>query len=112
LDRVRALAHEIAAKWGLEVTVERMRLSEPAQMSPHLQAVIDEVARGLGHKTHRMNSGAGHDAQVMAKITDSGMIFVPSRHGRSHSPAEFTDWAQIENGANVLLNTLLRLANE
>ena len=112
LDHVRALAHEIAEKWGLEVTVERMRLSEPAQMSPHLQAVIEEVARDLGHKTHRMNSGAGHDAQVMAKITDSGMIFVPSRHGRSHSPAEFTDWDQIENGANVLLNTLLRLANE
>ena len=112
LEHVRVLAHEIAEKWGLEVTVERMRLSEPAQMSPHLQAVIDEVARDLGLKTHRMNSGAGHDAQVMAKITDSGMIFVPSRHGRSHSPAEFTDWDQIENGANVLLNTLLRLANE
>jgi N-carbamoyl-L-amino-acid hydrolase len=112
LEHVRVMAHEIAEKWGLEVTVERMRLSEPAQMSPHLQAVIDEVARDLGHKTHWMNSGAGHDAQVMAKITDSGMIFVPSRHGRSHSPAEFTDWDQIENGANVLLNTLLRLANE
>ena len=112
LDQVRVLAHEIAGKWGLEVTVERMRLSEPAQMSPHLQAIIDAVARDLGHQTHWMNSGAGHDAQVMAKITDAGMIFVPSRHGRSHSPAEFTDWDQIENGANVLLNTLLRLANE
>jgi beta-ureidopropionase / N-carbamoyl-L-amino-acid hydrolase len=112
LERVRLLAHEIATKWGLEVTVERMRLSEPAQMSPHIQAVIDEVARDLGHKTHWMNSGAGHDAQVMAKIADAGMIFVPSREGRSHSPAEFTGWNQIENGANVLLNTLLRLADE
>ena len=111
LERVRLVAHEIAEKWGLEVTVERMRTSEPAQMSPHVQAVIDEVARELGHKTHWMHSGAGHDAQVMAKITEAGMIFVPSRQGRSHSPAEFTDWDQIENGANVLLNTLLRLAN-
>lgn len=111
LERIRVLAHEIAAKWGLEVTVERMRISEPAQMSPNIQAVIDEVARDLGHKTHWMNSGAGHDAQVMAKITEAGMIFVPSRQGRSHSPAEFTDWDQIENGANVLLNTLVRLAN-
>jgi beta-ureidopropionase / N-carbamoyl-L-amino-acid hydrolase len=74
--------------------------------------VIDEVARELGHKTHWMNSGAGHDAQVIAKITQAGMIFVPSRQGRSHSPAEFTDWDQIENGANVLLNSLLRLAQE
>jgi beta-ureidopropionase / N-carbamoyl-L-amino-acid hydrolase len=112
LERVRVLAHEIAEKWGLEVTVERMRISEPAQMSSNIQAVIDEVARDLGQKTHWMNSGAGHDAQVMAKITEAGMIFVPSRQGRSHSPAEFTEWQHIDNGANVLLNTLVRLAND
>jgi N-carbamoyl-L-amino-acid hydrolase len=110
LDRVAVIAHEIAEKWGLTVTVERMRLTEPAQMSPHVQGVIDGVAHDLGLKTHWMNSGAGHDAQVMAKITEAGMIFVPSRQGRSHSPAEFTDWDQVEHGANVLLNTLLRLA--
>jgi N-carbamoyl-L-amino-acid hydrolase len=112
LERVRILAHEIAEKWGLEVTVERMRISEPAQMAPHIQTVINEVAGDLGHQTHWMNSGAGHDAQVMAKITEAGMIFVPSHQGRSHSPAEFTAWDHIENGANVLLNTVLRLANE
>ncbi|HSF28870.1 MAG TPA: Zn-dependent hydrolase [Candidatus Tectomicrobia bacterium] len=112
LERVHTLAHEIAQKWGLEVTIERMRISEPALMSPRIQAVIDEVARDLDQKTHWMNSGAGHDAQVMAKITEAGMIFVPSRQGRSHSPAEFTDWEHIERGANVLLHSLLRLANE
>lgn len=112
LARVDDLAHEIAAKWGLEVTVERMRITEPAQMSPTIQAIIDSAARDLGYATHWMNSGAGHDAQVMAKITEAGMIFVPSRNGRSHSPAEFTAWDHIENGANVLLHTLLRLAND
>ncbi len=112
LERTRLIAHEVAEKWGLEVTVERMRVSEPAQMSPHLQAIIAEAAKELGLKAHWMNSGAGHDAQVMAKIAPAGMIFVPSRQGRSHSPAEHTDWDQIENGANVLLHTLLRLANE
>jgi N-carbamoyl-L-amino-acid hydrolase len=112
LERTRAIAHEVAERWGLEVTVERMRVSEPAQMSPRIQTVIDEAARELGLKTHWMNSGAGHDAQVMAKITEAGMIFVPSRQGRSHSPAEFTDWEHIEHGANVLLHTLLRLADE
>jgi N-carbamoyl-L-amino-acid hydrolase len=112
LARTGVLAHEVAEKWGLEVSIERMRVSEPAHMSPHVQAIIDQVAQNLGHKTHWMNSGAGHDAQVMAKVTEAGMIFVPSRQGRSHSPAEFTAWEQIENGANVLLNTLLRLANE
>jgi len=110
LERTRSLAHEIAQKWGLEATVERMRVSEPAHMSPHIQAIVDEAARNLGLKTHWMNSGAGHDAQILAKVTEAGMIFVPSRQGRSHSPAEFTEWDQIENGANVLLHTLLRLA--
>jgi hydantoinase/carbamoylase family amidase len=112
LERTRTIAVEVAEKWGLEVMVERMRVSEPAHMSPHLQMIIDEAAQELGLKTHWMNSGAGHDAQVMAKITPAGMIFVPSRQGRSHSPAEHTDWDQIENGANVLLHTLLRLASE
>jgi N-carbamoyl-L-amino-acid hydrolase len=112
LERVRILAHEVAARWGLEVMVERMRTSEPAQMSAHIQGIIAEVADALGHRTHRMNSGAGHDAQVMAKLTEAGMIFVPSRQGRSHSPAEYTAWDQIEHGANVLLNTLVRLADE
>jgi N-carbamoyl-L-amino-acid hydrolase len=111
LDRTRTIAHEVAEQWGLEVTVERMRVSEPAQMSPHVQAIIAAAAHDLGLKTHWMNSGAGHDAQVMAKITPAGMIFVPSRQGRSHSPAEHTDWHHIENGANVLLRTLLQLAN-
>ncbi|MBI3329703.1 MAG: Zn-dependent hydrolase [Nitrospinae bacterium] len=110
LERAHALAQEVAERWGLEVSVERMRLSEPAQMAPALQAVIEQAAQELGLKTHWMNSGAGHDAQVMAKVTQAGMIFVPSRHGRSHSPAEFTAWEQIGNGANVLLHTLLRLA--
>jgi N-carbamoyl-L-amino-acid hydrolase len=111
LERVRVIAHEVAEKWGLEVTLERMRVSEPAHMAPQLQTIIDDAARDLGLKTHWMNSGAGHDAQVMAKIAPAGMIFVPSRQGRSHSPAEHTDWDQIENGANVLLHSLLQLAN-
>jgi N-carbamoyl-L-amino-acid hydrolase len=81
-------------------------------MAPQLQTIIADAARDLGLKTHWMNSGAGHDAQVIAKIAPAGMIFVPSRQGRSHSPAEHTDWDQIENGANVLLHSLLRLANE
>jgi N-carbamoyl-L-amino-acid hydrolase len=59
-----------------------------------------------------MPSGAAHDAQIMARLTRSGMIFVPSKNGRSHSSAEWTDWEYIEAGANVALHTLLRLAME
>ena len=57
-----------------------------------------------------MPSGAGHDSQNMATIAPTGMIFVPSKGGRSHCPDEDTDWNDVTNGANVLLNTLVELA--
>jgi N-carbamoyl-L-amino-acid hydrolase len=55
-------------------------------------------------------SGAAHDTQMLAGLTRAGMIFVPSREGRSHSPAEWTAWEDIETGANVALNALYALA--
>ena len=57
-----------------------------------------------------MPSGAGHDAQQMQSICPSGMIFIPSHKGISHSPEEFTEWHQVEAGAQLLLNALVRLA--
>ena len=56
-----------------------------------------------------MPSGAGHDAQDMATIVPTGMIFVPSKGGISHSPKEFTSAKDMANGANVLLHTILAL---
>jgi N-carbamoyl-L-amino-acid hydrolase len=57
----------------------------------------------------RLPSGAGHDAQMMAKLVPMGMIFVPSVEGVSHSPKELTRWPDCANGANVLLQTILRI---
>jgi N-carbamoyl-L-amino-acid hydrolase len=79
-------------------------------MSPRVQAAVEAAAADLGLAARRMPSGAGHDAQIMAAVTDAGMIFVPSQGGRSHRPDEWSDWESIERGANVLLGTLLRLA--
>ncbi|HUP18708.1 MAG TPA: M20/M25/M40 family metallo-hydrolase, partial [Gemmatimonadota bacterium] len=62
---------------------------------------------GLSHRP--MPSGAGHDAQSMARLAPAGMIFVPSVGGISHSPRELTRPDDIVNGANVLLNAVLRL---
>ncbi len=58
-----------------------------------------------------MTSGAGHDAQILASVTDSGMIFVPSPDGVSHSPQECLRWEDLEKGANLLLAALIRLAS-
>ena len=59
----------------------------------------------------RMPSGAGHDAQMLARVCPTAMIFVPSVKGLSHNPAEHTDASDLVAGANVLLHTMLRLAD-
>jgi N-carbamoyl-L-amino-acid hydrolase len=115
LDRLAGealvLAQAVAARWGLEVTVEELMRAEPVGMSPRVQQAIEAAAQTLGLATKRMPSGAGHDAQILAAVTDAGMLFVPSQGGRSHRPDEWSDWQSIERGANVLLATLMRLAN-
>jgi N-carbamoyl-L-amino-acid hydrolase len=74
-----------------------------------LQA-IEAVAAERGLPIRRMTSGAGHDAQMMARICPTAMIFVPSVGGISHNPREFTERRHLEIGADALLHTMLRLA--
>lgn len=83
---------------------------EPVACSALVMDAVRAASKDLDIEPLPMPSGAAHDTQMIAAIAPAGMIFVPSREGRSHSPAEWTSWAHIETGANVLLNTLLRLA--
>lgn len=95
-----------------DVTVEFRSLdttADPAIMTDYIQEIIAASAEKLELSTKRMPSGAGHDAQDMALIAPTGMIFVPSQGGISHSPKEFTSAEDMANGANVLLHTLLAL---
>jgi N-carbamoyl-L-amino-acid hydrolase len=64
----------------------------------------------MGLSVKRLPSGAGHDAQMLARVCPAAMIFVPSVGGISHNVREFTAPADVEAGANVLLQTLLQLA--
>jgi acetylornithine deacetylase/succinyl-diaminopimelate desuccinylase-like protein len=75
-----------------------------------VQSAIEASCGALGLAWRRLYSAAGHDAQNLAAVTDAGMIFIPSRGGRSHRVDEMSDAEAIERGANVLLHTLLRLA--
>ena len=70
---------------------------------------VGAVADRLGHTVQSLPSGAGHDAQMLARVCPTGMIFVPSRNGISHNPAEHTDPADLVAGCDVLLQTLLAL---
>jgi N-carbamoyl-L-amino-acid hydrolase len=81
----------------------------PAPTDPAIREKIVESARELGLSTQFMPSGAGHDAQDMAKIAPTGMIFIPSVGGISHSPREFSKIEDVVNGANVLLQTILKI---
>jgi beta-ureidopropionase / N-carbamoyl-L-amino-acid hydrolase len=83
---------------------------EPVALDPRIQQVMTDAAQGLDLSTLRLASGAGHDAQALAAITPTGMIFVPSVGGTSHDPAEATHWRDCVNGANVLLRTAVAIA--
>ena len=82
---------------------------EPTLTDPNLQEVIRKTAEAMDLSYARMPSGAAHDAQNMASIAPAAMIFVPSVGGISHSPREYTKPRDVANGANLLLQTLIRL---
>ncbi|MEB8330422.1 Zn-dependent hydrolase [Flavobacteriaceae bacterium KMM 6897] len=86
--------------------------AKPALTDKIIQEVIAASAKNLGLTYKQMQSGAGHDAQDMALIAPAGMIFVPSKDGISHSPKEFTSAEDMANGANVLLQSILKLDKE
>ncbi len=91
----------------LDYTLQHTNL--PALSTPAVRAVIADAVQGLGLSSLVMPSGAGHDAQDLARIGPMGMIFAPSVKGISHSPLELTRPDDVTNGANVLLQTILRL---
>ena len=86
--------------------------ASPALMDDKIQALIIDAANELNYSFKKMPSGAGHDAQDMAIIAPSGMIFIPSVDGISHSPKEFSSDEAVYKGTNILLNTILKLDKE
>jgi beta-ureidopropionase / N-carbamoyl-L-amino-acid hydrolase len=108
-DRIVTEANEIGAASKTRFSFEEINVNTPAPTDQRIRQVILESAKELGLTTKVMPSGAGHDAQDMARLGPVGMIFVPSVGGISHSPREFSRPEEIANGANVLLHSLLKL---
>jgi beta-ureidopropionase / N-carbamoyl-L-amino-acid hydrolase len=108
-DAVKARGAEIAKETGTTISFTLASTNVPAMASSTVQAAIARAADVAGLKAMRLPSGAGHDAQQIAKIAPMGMIFVPSLGGISHSPKEMTTWEDCANGATVLLKTVLEL---
>ena len=106
------LAHIAALRDAEKVQIATRCLArfEPVPFAPEMTALVERHAKAHGLSTRRMPSGAGHDAQMLAAVCPSAMIFVPSVEGISHNVREFTQPHHIEAGANVLLSVLCELA--
>ena len=108
-EKIKSEAEKIAADSRTKFDFKEINVNIPAPTDPKIRSLISDSARELGLTTKSLPSGAGHDAQDMARLGPAGMIFVPSVGGISHSPREFSHPEDIANGANVLLHTLLKL---
>jgi N-carbamoyl-L-amino-acid hydrolase len=100
---------ELATSEGVSIETERLARFDPVRFDESIVARIEDNAAMLGFTSRTMTSGAGHDAQMMARLCPAAMIFVPSVGGVSHNPAEHTEDDDLNAGANVLLHTLLDL---
>ena len=108
--KMKKRAVTIAAETKTNISFERQaNESKPALTNKALQQTINTSAKALGFTTKFMQSGAGHDSQEIAAIAPVAMIFIPSVGGISHSPKEFSTATDMANGANVLLQTILKL---
>jgi N-carbamoyl-L-amino-acid hydrolase len=109
-QRLGELIRQAASRHGVSAETRSLARFAPVPFDAAITARIEAHAKDLGLATRRMFSGAGHDAQMLARICPAGMIFVPSTGGLSHNIAEFTPARDIENGAALLLRVILDLA--
>ncbi|SDM43950.1 N-carbamoyl-L-amino-acid hydrolase [Ensifer sp. YR511] len=117
-DRLQALEAaltdflvRIGAEEGVTISVERLARFQPVAFDQGIVAAVEASAKARGLKSRRMTSGAGHDAQMIARIAPTAMIFVPSRDGISHNPREHTEPDDLVAGANVLLDVVERMVS-
>jgi N-carbamoyl-L-amino-acid hydrolase len=108
-QKIAAEAKEIGRTTGTHFDFREIYANHPSPSDPNLRKLLVDSTEELGLSHQLMPSGAGHDAQGIARIAPMGMIFIPSVGGISHSPKEYSHPEDITNGANVLLHTVLKL---
>lgn len=111
-EALAGFLEELSRERGVTISTERLVRFEPVAFDQGIVAKIEAIAKEHGLSVRRMTSGAGHDAQMMARICPTAMIFVPSKDGISHNPAEFTPAPDLIAGARVLLDLIRQLADE
>ncbi len=111
-EQLLLMAEDIASTRGLQFSYKEIDRTSPTPVPTPLTSLLEEECRKLGLSSLTLHSGAGHDAQMMATVTDAGMIFIPCTDGISHAPEEKILWEDLEKGSALLLSAMLRLANE
>lgn len=109
---VEAKIRDIARRRNIPVQILPIREEEPVPLDKGLVHLLRKCCEARKVPYEIMPSGAGHDAMQMAKITPAGMLFIPSRRGISHSPLEWSDPKDIGLGTQLLLDAIIRIANE
>ena len=108
-SKIKDFLSQIAVSEGVEIKTRQLARFEPVIFDDRVIDLVESIAKEQNNSVQRMPSGAGHDAQMLARVCPAGMIFVPSVKGISHNAAEFTDEADLNAGANILLHTMLAL---
>ena len=108
--RMAETVRQIADGEGVSVSRRQLARFAPVAFDPRVVDLVEKTAREHGQPVRRLPSGAGHDAQMLARLCPAGMIFVPSRGGISHNPAEYSAPEHLDAGANVLLHVMAQLA--
>ena len=112
IEKFKAEFEKIAASRGVTVSIKEQNNDEPLISNETILEMLEDGCKELNLPYMRMISGPFHDSLFVGRFAPTAMIFVPSKEGISHSPKEWTDFSFIAQGADVLTNTLLRLANE
>jgi beta-ureidopropionase / N-carbamoyl-L-amino-acid hydrolase len=108
--RLREFVADLAAAEDVETAWRRLARFEPVAFDEDVIGRVEQAAARRGHSVMRLPSGAGHDAQMLARVCPTGMVFVPSRAGVSHNPAEYTSPEHLAAGTQVLADVMLELA--
>lgn len=108
--RLRAAVEEACAAEGVAASWRRLAAFDPVPFDPAMVDRVEAAALARGHAVLRLPSGAGHDAQMLARVCPTAMVFVPSVGGVSHNPAELTHPEHLAAGCQVLADVLLDLA--
>ncbi len=108
---MRARVDEIAAAEGVTAAWRSLARFAPVAFADEVISLVERAAADRGHTVMRLPSGAGHDAQMLARMCPTGMVFVPSRGGISHNPAEHTEPDDLAAGCQVLADVLVELAS-